>query len=317
MKSSTAVLGVALCTALSGTVTILVADLTLPATVIAFWRVAIAAATLAVLLSLSGYRRLLRYPGRVVLVPGVLLAVQWGLHFAALQHTSIISAVLMTSTAPVMIAFLAPLLLRERPGALSLTALPLAVAATALIVTRGEQGGEPHPVGLAFGAGSAFSYALLIIYLKRYTDDIDPTTLVFYETLVAAAVLSPTYLLAPPALTHGEVARLALLGVVLTACLGIAYQSVMRRVTALEVGVLSYVEPATAALLAVTLAGEPLTLEIVVGGAVIFLAGGLVTLGNRAASNAPRRATAIAAPPPARSAPPATRGGPRRRERAG
>ncbi|TDC62142.1 DMT family transporter, partial [Streptomyces hainanensis] len=280
MKSSTAVLAVALCTACSGIVTLIVAGLTLPPTVIAFWRVAIAAATLAVLLPLSGRRRLLRYPGRVILVPGVLLAVQWGLSFAALQHTSIISAVLMTSTAPVMIAVLAPLLLRERPGPLSLTALPLAVAATALIVTRGEQGGELRPVGLALGAGSALAYALLVIYLKRYTDDVDPTTLVFYETFVAALVLSPTYLLARPVVTQSELARLALLGVVLTACLGIAYQSAMRRVTALEVGVLSYVEPGATALLAVTLRGEPLTPEIVVGGAVIFFAGGLVTLGN-------------------------------------
>ncbi|MFD5318703.1 DMT family transporter [Streptomyces sp. NPDC127098] len=280
LRSATAALGVALCAALSGTVSVLVAGLTLSPTVIAFWRVVTAAAALAILLAPSRHRRLLRFPGPVVLVPGVLMGVQWVMHFAALQQTSIISAVLMTSTAPVLVALLAPLLLRERPTPLSLTALPLAVAATAVVVTGGEGGAELCPVGVAFGAGSALSYALWIICLKRYADDIDPTTLVFYQTLVAALVLSPTYLLARPALTRDELGRLVLLGVLLTACLGIAYQSLMRRVTALELGVLSYVEPGTAALLAVALEGEPLSLEIVAGGTAIFLAGGLVTLGN-------------------------------------
>ena len=99
----------------------------------------------------------------------------------------------------------------------------------------------------------------------------------FWNYAVASIALTPLLLFAPRVQpTAGELPVLLALGVVFTAAAGYAYVWLLRRVTAQAIGILSYIEPVSAALLAWALLEEPLTWQIAVGGALVIAAGLLV-----------------------------------------
>ena len=71
---------------------------------------------------------------------------------------------------------------------------------------------------------------------------------------------------------------LILLGVVFTAVSGYLYVWLIRRVTAQAMGILAYLEPVSAALLAWVILGEALTWQTAAGGALVILGGLVVVL---------------------------------------
>jgi drug/metabolite transporter (DMT)-like permease len=71
----------------------------------------------------------------------------------------------------------------------------------------------------------------------------------------------------------GELGYLVLLGVVFTAVTGYLYVRLIRKVTAQAMGILAYLEPVSATLLAWLLLGEALTWQTALGGALIIVGG--------------------------------------------
>jgi drug/metabolite transporter (DMT)-like permease len=71
----------------------------------------------------------------------------------------------------------------------------------------------------------------------------------------------------------GELPALAVLGLLFTAVSGYLYIHLLRRVSAQAMGLLAYIEPVSAALLAWALVGEQLGWQVVVGGAFVIMAG--------------------------------------------
>jgi DME family drug/metabolite transporter len=63
------------------------------------------------------------------------------------------------------------------------------------------------------------------------------------------------------------------LGAVFTGLSTLAFTWLLRRVSAYAAGVLTFLEPVTAVLLAAALVGEPLTAAVVGGGALVLGAG--------------------------------------------
>jgi len=98
-----------------GLIAVIVRKIDLDAQVLAFYRLAFAAATLvlvAVALRRLVLLRLTRHRGGVLLI-GVTLAAHWFLYFVTIKLSSVAVAVLMAYLAPIAIALLAPLVLPE------------------------------------------------------------------------------------------------------------------------------------------------------------------------------------------------------------
>ena len=264
-----------------GVIGIVVREVDLPAMVIVFFRVALSAAVVACALVVIGRRAWLRPPRAGVFAAGVALAVHWSLYFAAIQRTSVASAVLITYAAPIFMALLARVVLDERVPRRSVMALAVSVAGVLLIsLSGGSAGAEVRPVGVVLALGAAVSYAVLIILVKRVAADVEPVTIVLYQSLTAAVVLLPAALIADYTLTAAQFGYLALLGVGLTGISGVIYISALRWVPATTAGILSYMEPVSAAVLAAVVLGERLTWGIAVGGAMIVGAGVSVALNS-------------------------------------
>lgn len=277
-----------------GLVAIIVREVDLDAGVLVFYRCLLAVAVIGAVLALTGRLRVLarRTTVRYALLLGTTLGVHWFLFFETIKLASVAFAVLAAYTAPIVVALLAPVVLPERRSAVALVALVPAGVGLALVALGDSGEVEVRPLAVATGLGTALTYAALVIGTKAVATRVSAAGLTFWNYSLAGLVVLPLTLTADRALpTGGEVGYLVVLGVVFTALSGYLYIWLIRKVTAQAMGILAYVEPVSAALLAWAILGEALTWEIAVGGALIIL-GGLVVVFFE-----PQDAVAVEAPP--------------------
>ena len=273
-RHTTGSLMIAGCALSWGFIAIIVRELDMPALAIVFYRDALTVPAIAAALVLLGRRDLFRLRKPAILWLGLLLAAHWGLFATAIKETSVASAVLITYVAPVFMALLAPVMIREHVPAVSVGALAVSLGGIALISLSGGSGDEAvEPLGVVIALLAAITYAFLIVLLKKYAADVDPVTLVLYNSIVVSVVLSPAAVLGDYSLGAKEIGYLLVLGLVLTAAAGIVYVAALRWVPATTAGILAYMEPLSAAVLAAILLNPSLTAAVVVGGVLIVAAG--------------------------------------------
>ena len=289
--------GLAAIAAAWGFVSVIVAGLDLRGDALVFWRCALAALTLACIMLVVGRREalLLRRRRLEVLGLGLLLALHWVLFFETIKRASVAVAILLVYTAPIFLAVLAPLLLPERRSRVGLVALGISVPGIALIALGGEDGSHASGVAVATGLGAALSFAALIIWTKSVLRDVSPITVAFWDYLIVTGALAPLLLFGGRALpTASEWPVVLVLGVFLTAVLGVLYVRSLRDVTAQAAGLLSYLEPVSASLLAWAILGEPVGWEVALGGLAVLLGGTLVIVYEGAEPSAPEAPLATA-----------------------
>jgi DME family drug/metabolite transporter len=267
-----------------GLIAVLVAAVDLGAEALAFLRLAIAAATLA--LTALALRRTdqLRPGGRLpaLVALGIVQGVHWLLFFETVKLGSVALAVLTFYTAPLFLAALAPVFLPERLSRVALAALVPAGAGIALIAFADAAAVPASSWAIATGLGSAATYAVLVILSKQLLlSRVEPLTVAFWDCLVGALIVAPALLLADRVLPAGgrEWGAVLLLGVVFTGIWTLLYARLLRHVRAQTAGILTFLEPVSAVLLAWVLLDDPIGPVTLVGGALVLAAGiAVVTL---------------------------------------
>jgi len=269
-------------TASWGFIAVLVAAVDLGAEPLAFWRLALAAGTLALGAVVVGRPGLLS-PGRRLPALALLGAVQgahWLLFFLAVKHGSVALAVLTFYAAPLVLAVAAPLVLPERWSAPVLGAATIGAVGIALIALGGSDG-EASAWAVAAGLGSAATYAALVVLSKRLLlAETPPLTVAFWDCFVGALVVAPVLLLADRILPTGagEWGAVLALGIVLTGISTLVYVVLLRHVSAQAAGVLTFLEPVAGVLLAWALVSEEPGGWTLAGGALVLAAGLVVVL---------------------------------------
>jgi drug/metabolite transporter (DMT)-like permease len=199
------------------------------------------------------------------------------LFFEAVDRGSVALAVLTFYAAPLVIALVAPLVLPERPSLVAFGACAVgAVGIGAIALDGNAPGGAASAVAIAAGLGSAVSYAALVILSKRLlTAATPPLTVAFWDCLVGGLVVAPLLVFADRVLPDdaGEWGAVLVLGVVFTGLSTLAYAVTLRHVTAQAAGILTFLEPVAAVLLAGLLLDEPVEPATLAGGALVLLAG--------------------------------------------
>lgn len=240
---------------------------------VASFRSAVAAAALLLLLPAS--RRLGR--PRVFLV-GAAFAATMILFVSANKNTTAAAAIYLQATAPIYVAILAPLLLKERLRRIDLLfTLPLFLGLV-LVVSGGDapQISAPRPgLGNLFAAASGLTWALTLIGLRALgrdgTDDAGPAAVVG-GSLIACGVALPFALPVETTPTVTDFALIAYLGVFQ---IGLAYVFLTRgigRVAAFEASLLLLVEPVLNPFIAWIVHHESPTPRTLVGCSVILAA---------------------------------------------
>ncbi|MEU0074388.1 EamA family transporter [Streptomyces sp. NPDC006332] len=202
---------------------------------------------------------------------GVGLAVFQTAYFAAVAATGLaVATVVSLGAGPVLIALGARLTLGERLGRGGIVAVAGALAGLGML-TLGAGGATVRPSGVLLGLLSAAGYCLTTLLTRRWGRDgrVDAAS-----TSVAAFAVTSLCLL-PFALAEGMVPHTADLGRLLwllayiaavpTALAYALYFAAAAVVRPATVSVIMLLEPASAAVLAVALLGERLTLGTLVG----------------------------------------------------
>jgi drug/metabolite transporter (DMT)-like permease len=172
---------------------------------------------------------------------------------------------------PVLWAAAAPFFLHERLRRTSIVALAIAFGGIALISI--PKVGNVDGLGLAAAFGSAVLFAVLILLGKLLTEHYEPAAIVVWQLGVAAVLLSPALAGASLHQIWRGSPLLLVLGMVYSGVLGIVFFHAVRKLPTQELGVLFYLEPASAVLYAWWWLAEKPTVLTLAGGLLIVLAG--------------------------------------------
>ena len=252
---------------------------------VGFARLASAAPFLlgAALVSTRNWRLTTGRDALALLVMGGAMAAYQVFYFRAVTLTGVaVAALLAICSAPLMIAGLAALFLRERVTAATGVSLAMAVAGTALLVIGPRGLGEissDFALGAVLALGASLSYAMYTVIGKGTLARVSPLPLAGITFTVAALTLSPVLLsehaVAEP-LAKGWPLFLYL-GLIPTALAYGLFTVGLRRIPATVAGITTLLEPLTASTLGVFLFGERLGAAGTIGAILLLTAIALLT----------------------------------------
>jgi drug/metabolite transporter (DMT)-like permease len=271
----------------NGSIGVMVSYADMPATMLLCLRMVFAAAALGFVVLATGSWRDLRTPGAPPRVLGisVALALNLILYFLAIRYTGVAVAIFLSYLAPVYLAFVAPLVLKEKTERVVYAALVTGLAGMALILVPGLllEGVQISATGLFCGWAAGVMYAVYLLFAKSLRGlNVRSTPVVFTQSAFTAAVMLVPGLLAVNAAhyqyTGIDLLMAALLGLVTTAFSFSLFMDGLHYVRVQHASIIAYIEPVSAPLYALVLLGQVPSLWTIAGGALIVAAGILVVL---------------------------------------
>lgn len=262
-----------------------------------FLRTGLAALMLVPIAAARGQLRpLLPYWRPLVVYTVAELAVPWFLLFAAEQRMTSSLAGLLVAAVPLVGAVLSRLTGdTERLGARRLVGLLVGLGGVAALVGLDVNGADP--VGLLMIAGVVIGYAVGPLVLSRRLTDAPGLGVVAVSVALTALAYAPVGLAQLPHQVPGVdvLASVVVLALLCTAIAFLVFFALIAEIGAVRSMVITYVNPAVAVVLGVGLLGEPFTLAIATGFALVLAGSVLGTWRGRAAEPAASEAAQRAA----------------------
>ena len=242
----------------------------------AFWRVALALPLLWLWALWARTEPLGQNPApsRLLVWAGFFFAGDLAVWHWSIMLTSIANATLLANLAPIFVTLAAWMLWRERPRALFVAGLAIAVAGMTLLVRGDFRHGGDAVLGDALGVVTAMFYGAYQLAVTRCRSTMSTARIMAVSGTVTAFILLPVALISGerflPDTAHGWVllAGLALISQAAGQSL-IAYAMVHLPATFSSVGLL--LQPVIAAALAWVLLGETLTALAIFGGVLVLI----------------------------------------------
>ena len=232
----------------------------------------------AVILFLAFLRQSERFNVRqyklIILFLGMAFVANNFCYFKAFQLTTIANAILTHYTAPIFVAILAPLFLREKLEKITLISLIISFLGLFLIASEGLSLSPANFSGILFGTASGLAYAFSIIIYKYLLKNLSVYTLIFYQSLVGSIILAPFVLpQVSTSLPWFYLLSFALLFGIFATFLH--FQGI-KRIKAQQAGILGYAEPVFGISYAFLFFSEIPTKMSLIGGLLIVLGGYLI-----------------------------------------
>lgn len=247
--------------------------------ILIFWRSSFALAFYAVAILIARDARLFRPGSRQVLLvaSGLATAVYTICAFKAYNLVAIGPATFIIYLAPVFVAVLAPLVLKEKLEPSTILCLAVALAGTGLL-SLGQTGGAGHSrlEGVLLALAGAVCWAILMLIWKKLRETHSPLTIGLWTNGVCAVAYAPFAIPRTGIITAKGWASIAVFGVVVIGAAGLIFMYAIKRVKAQDAALLSYIEPVSAMLLGLALLGEVPHWQDFMGAALIIAAGALL-----------------------------------------
>jgi len=273
-----------------GSIGVMVRYATAPASMLLVMRMAIGGVVVGYLFARAGAHADLRQPGvpkRLVLV-GVVAAGNLLCYFTAIRYTDVAVAIFTSYMAPVYVALVSPLVLKQPTEKAVYGALGLSLTGMGVILVPGliARGAHLSAFGVAAGIVAGVLYAAFLIIAKGLRTHVSQYTVVLAECVATTALLLPLGLYQTIAtgyhITLRDLTMAVLLGVLNTALSFSLFQHGLRFIRVQHASILGYLEPVSAPLYAFIFLSEKPALWTIAGGALIIAAGVLVVALGRA-----------------------------------
>lgn len=215
------------------------------------------------------------------------MAASQPLFFTGVARTGVgVGTIVTIGSGPILAGLLAWVVRGERVGRRWAAATAASVTGAVLLVSGGEAAGI-DPGGVAFALGSGCAWAIYLVSAKALFDRHPPVFVAAVVFTGAAVVLAPWFLVADASwLATGRGALVAAwLGLVATGAGYVLFATGLGRTRVAAAATLTLAEPLTAAVLGITVLGEPALWTTVTGAALV--GAGLLVL----ARDRPRQAT--------------------------
>lgn len=209
----------------------------------------------------------------LLLFSGVAMGINWIFLFEAYKYTTVSVATLSYYFAPVIVTVVCPILFKEKLTAKQILCFVMSTVGLVMITGIGDVGGGQDGIGIAFGIGAALFYATVIL-LNKFIKNVEGIHRTFLQFLSAIVILVP-YVLLTGGVTLGNLnpsgwANLLVVGLLHTGITYCMYFSSLKELPGQKAAILSYIDPLVAVLVSVTVLGESMTGQQIVGGILIL-----------------------------------------------
>ncbi len=260
-----------------GTMAPLVRAISVSSQELALYRAALAAILIGVFMTATRQKLLPQARKKdlfLLILSGGAMAFTWILLFEAYKYTTVAIATLSYYFAPVLVTLASALFFREKLGKKQILCFCMSTLGLVIVTGLTELGsGSNNAMGILCGLGAAVFYAATILINKgiRGIGGIQRT---FLQFLAAIAVMVPYV-----GLTSGvTLAAMDLTGWVCLLVIGLLYTGVtycmyfsaVEHISGQELAILSYIDPLVAVVVGVAVLGEPLSIQQLIGGALIL-----------------------------------------------
>ncbi len=238
-----------------------------------------------VIIALAAYififhRGYLKIDGRtfgIFLIMGIVgIMLNSTFYFQSMVMISISLSTVLQYLAPFIVIVLSIPILHERISKRKIMAVLTAFLGCILCTGFISDPGGQDIIGIALGALSGFCFATYTLCSKKVADTSNATTVLFYTGLICFIGLAPICDM-PSALNimFGDVSNLLLivgLGLGMTLLPFWLFNFALERVEAGKTSIVTFIEPMTATALGFAVFGEDLTVEAMIGIAMILVA---------------------------------------------
>lgn len=262
-----------------GTIGVFVRQISLNSMEIAFFRAIIGSGFIFFLGLLTGKKfdlKSLKKNLSILVLSGMIISINWIFLFQGYKYTTISNATLSYYFAPVFIAILSTLVLKEKLSTKKALCILGAMIGLFLILKSGDKSdisSYNHTKGILYGLAGAVSYAIVII-LNKFIKGLPSFDITLIQLFVAGIILLP-FIIGQNTLKLSTIdikswIFIIVLGTIHTGIAFLLYFSAIREVEGQSIAVLSYIDPIFAVLISAIFLGESIGIPQIIGGVLIL-----------------------------------------------
>ncbi len=262
--------------AIFGTLGLFVRNIPVSSGELALYRAILAAVLIAVYLGITKQKipfANIKKEVPLLLASGVAMGINWIFLFQAYKYTTVSLATLSYYFAPVIVTVACPFLFKEKLTGKQIICFLMSTVGLVMITGIGKIGSNSDFIGILWGLGAAFFYAVVIL-LNKFIKGVEGIHRTFLQFLSAIVILIP-YVAVTGGVTLGQLhmvgwINLLIVGLLHTGITYCLYFSALKELPGQKAAILSYIDPLVAVVISVTVLGESMTVWQAVGGLLIL-----------------------------------------------
>jgi drug/metabolite transporter (DMT)-like permease len=205
----------------------------------------------------------------LLIFAGIVLALHWTFFTKSIQISSVAIGTLTVATFPLFVAFVEPLVFKEKVEFESIICSIIMLVGVWFIIPEFKMGNAATQ-GVLYGMIGSVTYAVFSLINRKLIQKNNVIVISFYEQTVTAVVLLPFAFMEKPVFSVADAVGLAVLGIIFTAIAHSMFIAGFKSVKVYTAGIISSLEPIYGILAALVIFGELPEIKEIIGGIIIL-----------------------------------------------